>query len=84
MTRQQIEADLKSIFSDLLEVPETLINDDFGPDDCETWDSISHLKLVTAIEQHYNLELSPEDQSDMLNFDLSVEIILQATNNKGM
>ena len=82
MERQQIETDLRSIFSDLLDTPETSINKNFGPDDCEAWDSISHLKLVVAIEQHFDIELSPEDQSEMLNFDLTIDIILQAIGNR--
>ena len=52
------------------------INDDSSPDSLDKWDSLSHLKLVMAIESEFNVKLSPEDSMDMLSVKL-IRMILE-------
>lgn len=66
---------LRNIYSDILGVPSSQVTDTLSPDDCEQWDSLTHLKLVAAIEQELNVELSPEEQAEMLSFELAVETV---------
>jgi|TARA_B100000795_G_C22778334_1_gene431076 acyl carrier protein len=67
---------LKEVISNVLGIPTVEINNDSSPDSIEKWDSLSHLKLVMAIESEFNVELSPEDSMDMLSVKL-IRIILQ-------
>ena len=67
---------LKEVISNVLGIPIAEINNDSSPDSIEKWDSLSHLKLVMAIESEFNVELSPEDSMDMLSVKL-IRIILQ-------
>jgi acyl carrier protein len=67
---------LKEVISNVLGIPTVEINNDSSPDNIEKWDSLSHLKLVMAIESEFNVELSPEDSMDMLSVKL-IRIILQ-------
>lgn len=71
----QTEAILKRIVSDIFAVDVAAISASFGPDECERWDSLSHLKLVAAIEQELGVELSPEEQAELLSFDLIAETV---------
>jgi len=62
--------------SDILEVSLDNINEDSSPDNIEQWDSLSHIKLVMAIEAEFEVKLSPEDMTDMLSVKL-IKIILE-------
>jgi acyl carrier protein len=63
-----MENHLKEIFSEVLEVEETDLNDDFGPDDCPLWDSMNNLRLITAIEEEFGVKFSMEEIATMVNF----------------
>ncbi|MBC2580263.1 acyl carrier protein [Clostridium sp. DJ247] len=38
-----------------------LKDDDIIPDKLENWDSLKHLSLITALEDEFNIILSPEE-----------------------
>ena len=66
---------LKQVVSDILEVNIDDINENSSPDNIEKWDSLSHIKLVMAIEAEFNVKLTPEDMMDMLSVKL-IKMIL--------
>lgn len=39
----------------------TLSNSEINPENIEEWDSLTHLSIVTALEEEFNIELSIED-----------------------
>jgi len=41
------------------------INDSFGPDDIESWDSLGHVELVTDLEEAFDISLEVVDISRM-------------------
>ena len=67
---------LKDVLSNVLGVSIEEINDDSSPDNLDKWDSLSHIKLVMAIESEFEVELSPEDSMDMLSVKL-IRMILE-------
>jgi acyl carrier protein len=66
---------LKQVVSDILEVDIDDINENSSPDNIEKWDSLSHIKLVMAIEVEFNVKLTPDDMMDMLSVKL-IKMIL--------
>ena len=66
---------LKQVVSDILEVDIDDINENSSPDNIEKWDSLSHVKLVMAIEVEFNVKLTPDDMMDMLSVKL-IKMIL--------
>ena len=66
---------LKQLVSDILEVDIDDINENSSPDNIEKWDSLSHIKLVMAIEVEFNVKLTPDDMMDMLSVKL-IKMIL--------
>ena len=64
-----------SIVAKLFDVPPQNISSDFGIDSCEQWDSITHLKLVASIEDQFQIQLSPEEQTDMLTVELIEHVL---------
>jgi acyl carrier protein len=53
---------LKDVFS-IKNIGE--IEDNFGPDEIEDWDSLSHIELVTELEEKFEISLAVEDVSRM-------------------
>lgn len=52
---------IEGIISEVLYIDESLINDDSGPESIEVWDSLGHINIITAIEEDFDIELSPEE-----------------------
>lgn len=39
---------------------DTQINDQTTPQDIPAWDSLGHINIITAIEDEYDIEITPE------------------------
>lgn len=39
------------------------IEDNFGPNEIEAWDSLSHIELVMALEEKFEISLAVQDVS---------------------
>ena len=39
---------------------DTQINDQTTPHDIPVWDSLGHINIITAIEDEYDIEITPE------------------------
>ena len=63
---------VKQVFAQVMEVPVESVNNDSSPDTIGSWDSLSHMNLVLALEQCFNVTFSEEQITEMLN----VEIII--------
>ena len=70
-----IHDQVKLIVAKIFDVPLQDISNDFGIDSCEQWDSITHLKLVASIEDQFQIQLSPEEQTDMLTVELIEHVL---------
>jgi acyl carrier protein len=73
---------IRGIASDLFAIPAERITSDSSPDSIEAWDSIQHLNLVLAIEEKFNLQLTPEEIEQMKNIGQIAKIVdgkLEAT-----
>ncbi len=38
-----------------------IMNDETGPADIDSWDSLGHVNIITAIEEEYDIEITPEE-----------------------
>lgn len=52
---------LKRVISNVLGVSIEEINDDSSPNSLDKWDSLSHVRLVMAIEEEFRVKLTPKD-----------------------
>lgn len=39
------------------------IEDSFGPDEIEAWDSLSHIELIVALEEEFEISIAVQDVS---------------------
>ena len=56
-------------------VPES-IDKNSSQDNIESWDSVRHLDLITALEDEFEITVPLEEVGNMLNFQL-VEIVVE-------
>ncbi len=53
---------VEDIIREVLYIDETTeLSDDIGPGRLEAWDSLGHVNIITAIEDEYDIEISPEE-----------------------
>lgn len=64
------------IVSEVFGVPPDTIDQDSSPDSITTWDSMSHIHLILALESEFSVNLSPEDSMEMLSVRL-IQVILE-------
>lgn len=69
---QQIVAILEDVFQ--VDLPEPL--DDLSQDELEAWDSFNHLRLVSELEDTFEITLDDEDIPDMTSLQ-RVKALLQ-------
>ena len=50
-----------------MDVPESDINDQSGPENIESWDSFNGLALVDELENHFNVKFTIEEIADVQN-----------------
>ena len=62
-----LEDKIYRIMSQVCGVPVEAIDEDSSPDTISSWDSMSHIHLILALETEFGVELSPEDSMEMLS-----------------
>jgi acyl carrier protein len=74
MTRSQLLEVIAELIEDVTGAA-TTITEETVPDDVDGWDSLRHLTLIAAIEERFDLVLSPDEQSEMLSVDLILDVV---------
>jgi acyl carrier protein len=70
-----MENKIREIMAQVFNVPEVSIDSLSSPDSIESWDSLRHMNLVTALEEEFNVRFTYEQISEMLNFSLIIEVL---------
>ena len=65
------------IASDLFGIPRESITSASSPESIEQWDSTQHLNFVLALEDAFQIQLSPEETERMRTIGLAAEVIQQ-------
>lgn len=77
MDRDGLRREIKDLLADVLDIDPDDIDQDTSPDTVEAWDSLAHIRLISAIEEKYSLSLPPEEQVEMLNFELIEDVVAE-------
>lgn len=56
MNRNEIKEKLQEIFRDVLDNEEIVISDDSTTNDIEEWTSLTQMKIITTVEQEFNIK----------------------------
>lgn len=50
-----------ALLAEVMEVEESDIDDEAGPETIENWDSLSHVQLVIQLEKTFGIKITPEE-----------------------
>lgn len=67
MDRAEITSQLQDIFRRVLEDPAIVLSDAMTAHDHAGWDSLSHIKLIVAVEQHFKKRFSNAEVARLAN-----------------
>ncbi len=71
---------LITIFSEVLVVNASVLNDESSPDTLEEWDSLGAMNLVAAIEEKFDVQLSTKEIMKMV----TIGLVRQFLQDKGI
>ena len=60
---------INQLLADTLKISTEQASENLGMDDVSTWDSLTHMNLIVAIEDEFKIELSGDDIAEMISFD---------------
>lgn len=78
MNVNDITSRLVPLFATVLKQPREMIRDDLSPQNCDTWDSLSHIHLVSGIEETFGVSLEFDEQMAMTSFARAREVVAAA------
>ena len=78
MTRQEIFEKLNEIFSDVFD-EEITVTPETNADDIEDWDSLTHITLISEVEEAFGMKFSMKDVLGMQNVGEMADIIQKNT-----
>ena len=67
---KSVESRVFTILSNIFNEPIEKINKKSSPDTIASWDSLSHMKFVIALEEEFNIEFSDDQIVDMISVEL--------------
>ena len=70
------EEKIKRIFSEVIGMDESEVNDSIAYNSCESWDSLVHLELINELEDAFDIELEMDDIIAMETFGKINEILM--------
>jgi acyl carrier protein len=69
MDATQTETQIRQIMAEMLDVDPEVITTAFGRDDAPLWDSLNHLRLVSALEEAFGIKMTMREVSEMVTFE---------------
>jgi len=70
-----ILAELGPIFRDILDQPDLDISRESNASNVDGWDSLAHVNLVTAIQQHFKVKFALGELQELKNVGEMVDLI---------
>lgn len=80
MNREQLLKELNLIFINIFEDESILLKDTTTTDDIETWDSLTHIQMITAVEKRYKIRFDLNELLNLKNVGDLCNAVLKAVN----
>lgn len=71
----KIEVRIRQVMADIFDLDIDVISSESSQDNIEKWDSISHLNLIVALEEEFEISIPMEDVGIMTNFKIVLAVI---------
>lgn len=63
-----LDSRLREVMAGVLEVPPSAIGDGFARDAAPAWDSLAHLRLVSALEEAFGVRFTMQEVGELTSF----------------
>ena len=63
------ERRIKEVMAEVLEIDPFSIGEGFHRDDAPAWDSLNHLRMVSALEEAFGIRFTMKEVGEMERFD---------------
>jgi acyl carrier protein len=73
--RNQIQSELTAVFHDVFQDPSMILRDDLTAADVDSWDSLTHIHLIIAVERAFRVKFSLADISGLKNVGQLIALI---------
>ena len=73
---EKILKELEPIFHDVFDDEGIVLKPEISAADIEAWDSLTHIRLVAAIEKHFGIKFAFGELQDLKNVGEMADIIL--------
>ena len=77
MEQDQIFAKLTPIFHEAMDNDNIQLSRSLSADDVEQWDSLSHIRLILAVEQAFHVRFQTMEIGDLKNVGDMVDLVQQ-------
>lgn len=67
-TALELDTRIKEVMAEVLDLDPKDIDDSFSRDEASSWDSLSHLRLVTALEEAFGVRFTMKDVEEMSRY----------------
>ena len=68
MAHESIKQEITDIFEEVMDLEEVTLTDDTTANDIEEWDSLSHIRLIIAIERSFGIKFSNAEIESLKKF----------------
>lgn len=75
MSREDILAKVNEIFWDVFDDEDIVVTEETTAEDIEDWDSLTHITLITEIENEFDFKFGMKDVLGMQNVGEMLDII---------
>lgn len=77
MKREEIFEKLNEIFREVFEDDNIVVTETTSAADIEDWDSLTHITLISSVEEEFDIKFSMKDVIGMKNVGEMVDIIME-------
>lgn len=76
-TATELDGRIREVMADILEVEPGEIGDGFGRGDAPSWDSMNHLRMVSALEEAFGIQFTMKEVGEMERFDVIRRLVTE-------
>lgn len=80
-SRAALLARTAAIMEDIFGIVPEKVTPQSSPDTIPQWDSLKHISLISALEEEFNFQFTPDEMSEMLNVDIILDILFEKSSS---
>lgn len=68
MSSSEVDRQIREVMAGVLDVEAEALDDGFRRDDASAWDSMNHLRLISALEEAFGIRFTMKEVGEMESF----------------